>query len=287
MSHWTYIQGTVKVTIPFGTVNRERLVDYINWSLTDMEKRGFDITGSEGPAEKFVAASRHAGTYASNDANTFERGVITITGGLRDREFEETAREVKSFLKVLVRYMTIDDVFLTVDDVVFTDHPYGKLYTFDSKEYEALEPKRDQIYRIHQRNKHRFFEQYLTLERAADIMDVLKNIGPKTMDGLLNSFGYDRVIDWEFNEHYADWMKRCKIDIAKSVDWKSIYAWFNARKYPKKLSADELLHKVRDFAYEKEEDQTVAEHRFRRDIYSYVSRAVKNEEIRKEVEKWG
>ncbi len=287
MSYWTYVQGTVKVTIPFGTVSRERLVDYINWALADMEKRGFDITGSESPVEKFVAPSRHAGTYASNNANEYDHGVISIMGSLRDREFEETAREVKSFLKVLVRYMTIDDVFLTVDDVVFTDHPYGKLYTFDSKEYEALEPKRDQIYRIHQRNKHRFFEQYLTLERAADIMDVLKNIGPKTMDGLLNSFGYDRVIDWEFNEHYADWMKRCKIDIAKSVDWEEIDAWFNKRKYPKKHSADELLRKVRDFTYEHEEDQTVEEHRFRRDIYSYVARAVENEEICKDVEKWG
>ena len=80
MSHWTYVQGTVKVTIPFGTVNRERLVDYINWSLDDMKHRGFDITGSEGPAEKFVAASRYAGTYASNNANEYERGIISITG---------------------------------------------------------------------------------------------------------------------------------------------------------------------------------------------------------------
>lgn len=287
MSHWTYIQGTIKVSIPFGTVRRERLVEYINWALADMEKRGFDITGSESPAEKFVAASRHAGMYASENANEYNHGIISILGSLRDREFAETAREVKSFLKVLVRYMAIDDIFLSVDEVVFNDHPYGKLYSFDTKEYETYEPKRDQLYRIQQRNKHRFFEQYLTLERAADIMDVLKNIGPKTMDGLLNSFGYDRVIDWEYNDHFVEWMKRCKIDIAKNVDWKTIDDWFHKRKYPAKLPSDQLVEKVRDYAYEHEEDQTVAEHRFRSQIYSYVSRAVEDDKIREEVEQWG
>ena len=287
MSHWTYVSGIVRIRLPFETVRKDRLVDYVNWSLHDMEKRGFNITGSEGPIETSVYATQHPSSYSSDNADGYDNGVITVIGSLRDREFDETARETKAFLKALARYVDVEEVLLRVNDVIFDEQPYGKLYDFNSENYDKLEAKRDQLYRIRLMNKFKYFDQYLTLEHAAEIMEVLRNLGPKTMDGMLNNFGFDRVIDWDFNDHHEDWMKREKIAIPTDVTRKDIDDWFRKRKYPKKLSLEAFSEKLDDLVYGHKQERPVTEQEFFRQVRTYISHALANEDIRKEVEKWG
>jgi hypothetical protein len=136
-------------------------------------------------------------------------------------------------------------------------------------------------------NKFKYFDQYLTLEHAAEIMEVLRNLGPKTMDGMLNNFGFDRVIDWDFNDHHEDWMKREKIAIPTDVTRKDIDDWFRKRKYPKKLSLEAFSEKLDDLVYGHKQERPVTEQEFFRQVRTYISHALANEDIRKEVEKWG
>ena len=262
MSRWTYVNGTIGVKTPFSTSVRSRIEDYILWSICQIRKRGVDITGSESPVKFFV----HCGYYPSCDpyesAETWDYGYITVVGSLRDREDKKTIDETDAFLRRLEHFLRVEEVNITVsgdEKHTFNGNAYSKIKEFDD-DYDKNEKFINKLFNIQLVNSHRFYDERLTLEKASDIAEFLTHVSPDTLDGFLSHFGIDRTIDWEFTDRRVEWFKDHKVNV-RPVEDRRCEEWFRKRKYPAKVTMEELKDELDELAYgDKRYDFTVREH---------------------------
>lgn len=263
MSHWTYVNGTIRVKTPFSTSVRSRIEDYILWSIRQIRKRGVDITGSETPVKFFV----HCGYYPSCDpyesAETWDYGYITVVGSLRDREDKKTIDETDAFLRRLEHFLRVEEVNITVsgdEKHTFNGNAYSKIKEFDD-DYDKNEKFINKLFNIQLVNSHRFYDERLTLEKASDIAEFITHVSPDTLAGFLNHFGIDRTIDWEFTGRRVEWFKDHKVNV-RPVENRRCEEWFGKRKYPAKVTLEELKEELNELAYgDKRYDFTAMEHK--------------------------
>ena len=262
MSQWTYVNGTIFVATPFSTSVRSRIEDYILWSICQIRKRGVDITGSESPVKFFVHCGYHPSCDPSESAETWDYGYITVVGSLRGREDQKTIDETNAFLRRLEHFLRIEEINITVsgdEKYTFNGNAYSKIKKFDD-DYDKNEKFRDKLFNIQLANSHRFYDEQLTLEKASDIAEFLTHVSPDTLDGFLNHFGIDRTIDWEFTDSRVEWFKDHKVNV-RSVEDRRYEEWFRKRKYPAKVTLEELKDELDELAYgDKRYEFTAREH---------------------------
>lgn len=143
MSWWTYIRGTIEVTVP-GRTQAE-----IQYILDTVLEHLPIVTGSE--KDMVVHAVRRDGYSCSSSCDEFgmrtnnlvdyfgdrtrRRGfmqtqdqyMLVIEASLRDREFEETKRAFMKWLCRLAKRVWVDDVLVRIWD-------YEKSWTIDDRE---------------------------------------------------------------------------------------------------------------------------------------------------------
>lgn len=262
MSHWTYVNGTIGVKTPFSTSVRSRIEDYILWSIRQIRKRGVDITGSESPVKFFVHCSYYPSCDPYESAETWDYGYITVVGSLRDREDKKTIDETDAFLRRLEHFLRVEEVNITIsgdEKHTFNGNAYSKIKEFDD-DYDKNEKFINKLFNIQLANSHRFYDEQLTLEKASDIAEFLTHVSPDTLDGFLSHFGIDRTIDWEFTDRRVEWFKDHKVNV-RPVEDRRCEEWFRKRKYPAKVTMEELKDELDELAYgDKRYDFTVREH---------------------------
>ena len=288
MSHWTYVNGTIGVKTPFSTSVRSRIEDYILWSIRQIRKRGVDITGSESPVKFFA----HCGYYPSCDpyesAETWDYGYITVVGSLRDREDQKTIDETDAFLRRLEHFLRVEEVNITVsgdEKHTFNGNAYSKINEFDD-DYDKNEKFRDKLFNIQLANSHRFYDEQLTLEKASDIAEFITHVSPDTLVGFLNHFGIDRTIDWEFTDRRVEWFKDHKVNVRPFED-RRCEEWFRKRKYPAKVTLEELKDELNDLAYgDKRYDFTVREHKKITTLRRVIDAAQGSKVAKRYIDEW-
>lgn len=129
MSRWTYVNGVIRVAA-FRT-NNEGLYA-VN---TVMENMPPVATGSEGECDWYVTVASKTYTCSSShdqfnrrsnripDNRTYPYGMIdsspilvTLDGSLRDRDFEDTYKEVVKFLFRLSKHLYVERCLISVKD---------------------------------------------------------------------------------------------------------------------------------------------------------------------------
>lgn len=127
MSNWTYVSGTIKVDV-MGRTQEE--AEYI---LKTVIRHLPIVTGSETDMEIYInkskyyeSASSHNefGIYCGVENHTKDKGwykmnnsyILTLEGNLRDRDFEETYKEVIRFLCRLGKRVRVQDVLIRIAD---------------------------------------------------------------------------------------------------------------------------------------------------------------------------
>ena len=286
MSHWTYVNGTIGVKTPFSTSVRSRIEDYILWSIRQIRKRGVDITGSESPVKFFVHCGYHPSCDPSESAETWDYGYITVVGSLRGREDQKTIDETGAFLRRLEHFLRVEEVNITVsgdESHTFNGNAYSKIKEFDD-DYDKNEKFRDKLFNIQLANSHRFYDEQLTLEKASDIAEFLTHVSPDTLDGFLNHFGIDRTIDWEFTDRRVEWFKDHKVNV-RSVEDRRYEEWFRKRKYPAKVTLEELKDELDELAYgDKRYEFTAREHEKITKLKTAIETVQSNKAAKKQVD---
>ena len=288
MSHWTYVNGTINVEIPFNTCNRKTVENYILWSIKQIRIYGIDITGSEGSVHFYTHCGYHPSCYSSETADTWDYGYITVMGSLRDREDEQTVKETEAFLRRLEHFVRITNINITVsgdNKHLVNSNIYSKIHAFDD-DWEKNEKYRDKLYNIQLKNSHRFFDTMLTLEKATEMAEIITHVSPDTLEGLLCNFGVERTIDWDFTDSRKDWFRSHKINL-QDPNNSHYREWYYKRKSPKKVTLQDLENELDELAYgEKQYDFTVQEHKKITKLRNVVQAAKQNEEIKENIEKW-
>lgn len=286
MSHWTYVNGTIFVATPFSTSVRSRIEDYILWSIRQIRKRGVDITGSESPVKFFINCGYHPSCDPSESAETWDYGYITVVGSLRGREDQKTIDETGAFLRRLEHFLRVEEVNITVsgdESHIFNGNAYSKIKEFDD-DYDKNEKFRDKLFNIQLANSHRFYDEQLTLEKASDIAEFLTHVSPDTLDGFLNHFSIDRTIDWEFTDRRVEWFKDHKVNV-RSVEDRRYEEWFRKRKYPAKVTLEELKDELDELAYgDKRYEFTVREHEKITKLKTAIETVQSNKAAKKQVD---
>lgn len=123
MSWWTYVKGIVEVR-PLGRTQTEKR--YILATVLDHLPR---VTGSEKNMNTYIV--QKAGYDMSDSCSEFEQRTrlgngrrgnfetqgtyyLLVEGSLRDREFQETYRELQKWLCRLAKRVSVEDVMIEV-----------------------------------------------------------------------------------------------------------------------------------------------------------------------------
>lgn len=234
MSNWTVVSGTLQVEIPFQTVVKERVKDYVDWAIARVKHYGYDITGSERSAEIYVNVQDRYTCWSSECGDSWSIAHIQIVGALRDRELNCTVCEIKAFLKKLAQFVLISNVNINVSDCIgketIVDYYYSKLDKFDNiKSYTANERYRKKLFDIQLRNQHRFFDNLLNFKTCVNIAEIISKASPSTIEGLLSNFGLNELLSWDFDERIIKWYKKHKVKIPK-IEEEHYKRWFANKK---------------------------------------------------------
>lgn len=59
---------------------------------------------------------------------------------------------------------------------------------------------------IRQLNCQRFYDNVVAdFKKCCEIAEILHNLSPKGREGLLDNFGIERLIDWDYSDRYKSW----------------------------------------------------------------------------------
>lgn len=250
MSHWTSIRGTITVQLPFSSVSKKRIVSYIEWAINDARHRGFDITGSENPVKFFVNPPISPSMFSSESGDSFDYGYIMLIGSLRDREDEETIAETHKFLRKLQQYMKLDSICIRISGDYKTPiegvSPKYDNYDLDDDKSEQLY---DKLRRIRKYNSQRFFDRTTDLKKCCEIAETLFNLSPRGLEGLLNNFGLDRLIDWDYTDRYQKWYSGQFGADLPEPNFERAEEWAHKKVFPEKPAIRHVYEEVEELAY--------------------------------------
>ena len=288
MSHWTYIRGTFNAQLPFQSGNKDRIIAYIEWAIKMTRRNGFDITGSEGPVKFFVNPPVTPSSFSSEDGETFNYGFVTVIGSLRDREDDQTIGETQKFLAKLQQFMELTAVHIRVKGDYSTPieavYPNYEDLSFD--EYDKYEAQRDKLWRIRHFNCQRFYDNVVAdFRKCCEIAEILHNLSPKGREGLLDNFGIERLIDWDYNDRYKTWYEGQFERKIPEPDYDRSEKWAWKKTYPKKPTIAQVIDEVLEFAYgDKKHDFSQEEHEKLRVILESLRKVQSREEDKNEIE---
>ena len=165
MSVWSYVQGTIEVSVP-GRTQPE--IDYILQTVLDHLPR---VTGSERDMMVYAVRHQYAGRSCPRDEfgqhtnnlvdiygnksssrgwmNTQDRYSLVLVGHFRDRMFEETHREFMKWLCRLSKRLQVVSVLVRIDgdfnmslviDAPSWDNPYCSMFEYPSYGKDDREP---------------------------------------------------------------------------------------------------------------------------------------------------
>lgn len=221
MSSWTHVNGIITVSIPGVYSNPVKVKGYVEYALAKLKKNGHEITGSEGPCDMWVNSYKSS-SWCSDLGNGYSSAIITLCGGLRDREGNRTDREIKDFIENLRRFCMI--VFCHIDmfcdweknayvyatvchETVKRDLQQDCMNTYlvrDSCDF--TEEYVDRLWGIARKN----FERYnndITDRELADIYDRVAHLDPGNFKRLMESGWLCRQVDFCFTDDLWEWRK--------------------------------------------------------------------------------
>ena len=163
MSWWTYITGTIEVSVP-GRTQAE--CDYILRTVLDHLP---PVTGSEHDMEIFVNKSDYLNTSCSHDelgdrtenlvdfyGNKTEKYgwleynshyIVSVTGSFRDRVMSETVKEFMNWMTRFSKRMQVESVLVKIHDggwhkpfLLTKAKPFGDMYECPSWCNDTGEP---------------------------------------------------------------------------------------------------------------------------------------------------
>lgn len=135
MSMWTYVNGVITVS-PAGRTQAEKT--YILQTIIDHLPK---VTGSEGDMDIYIVQKK--GCNCSSNCNEFDEYVgdfqvqdsymLILEGSLRDRLYEQTFKELNTFLNRLAERLRVKDILVKLKDYdkeyIFKDYkPYFEMY---------------------------------------------------------------------------------------------------------------------------------------------------------------
>lgn len=220
MSSWTHVNGTITVSIPETYNKPEKVSAYVEYALSKLIKNGHRISGSEDDCNIYINPSENIHCWSSDTGNGYTTAILTLNGGLRDREPQETHKEILDFIWNLRRYVTIDSCFIdmycdwcdTGNIYATGDHSYR--HTISGSKYVDLvmiktrddfnDETNDQYFRIQEKN----FERYNNCVSTYDFIELydrLSKLNPKNFEKLMSMGRLDREIDWDFTPRVWEW----------------------------------------------------------------------------------
>ena len=118
------------------------------------------------------------------------------------------------------------------------------------------------------------------------LLKPLGHVSPDTLDGFLSHFGIDRTIDWEFTDRRVEWFKDHKVNV-RPIEDKHYEEWFRKRKYPAKVTLEELKDELDELAYgDKQYDFTEREHKKITTLRTVIDAAQGSKAAKKYIDKW-
>lgn len=174
MSRWAYVKGLVTVrsegrTQPECRYVLETVLDHLpivtgsegNMTVHIVQAEGHSSSQSTNEFWEYTEAMRSHPWYADGSwLDVQDRYLLVLEGHLRDKEFEETKREVTKWLTRLAKRLLICDVYVKVWDgwsksVVIDDvRPYEDMY--------------EEWYEPHSGVNHKRWVDYLLWERVEE-----------------------------------------------------------------------------------------------------------------------
>lgn len=128
MGMWTYVRGLIEIGAP-GRTQAEK--DYILQTVIDHLPK---ITGSERNMDIHTVRAYGHDTWSNRDEldnldldfKTQSRYFLLLDGGLRDRWYADTFKELNKFLNRLAKRLIVNSAYVQLND-------YCSSYTFTNK----------------------------------------------------------------------------------------------------------------------------------------------------------
>ena len=173
MSHWAYVKGLVTVqsdgrTQPECKYVLETVLDHLpivtgsegNMTVHVVQSEGISFSQDGNEFWEYTEAMRSHPWYADGSwLDVQDRYLLVLEGHLRDKEFEETKREVIKWLTRFAKRLLISDVYVKVWD-------YSKSMVIDDvKPYEDMYEEK---YERHSDVVHRTWTDYLLWENGEE-----------------------------------------------------------------------------------------------------------------------
>lgn len=105
MSNWTYVIGAIEID----TFSKNALE-----IITDIISKAPKVTGSEEDMVIFVNQPTGYNVFCSSGTKWETRVVLTLYGSLRDRNIEDTEKELKLLIRYLIKKLDDEDLFYSI-----------------------------------------------------------------------------------------------------------------------------------------------------------------------------
>lgn len=191
MSWWTYINGTITVSPAGRTQSEKRYI--LETILAHLPK----VTGSEENMNIYILQKYGYNSCSThNEFGFFTKGMVEIQneyilvleGALRDREFDESFKELNKFLNRLAKRVDIRNILVSIES-------YEKKFIFsDSKHYRKMYENPSWVSK--DKDKEPAWWEYLMWRRGANT-DLPMDLEYKYYVNPENDAEYKRRKKWE------------------------------------------------------------------------------------------
>lgn len=213
MSMWTYLQGSIKVSVPCHTFyTKENLKTFMEWAISDIQKTT-DITGSERNVDISVHPLGSNGFIGDGpySRDTFQDVTLSLSGSFRDREFDQTFKETMEFLHKLTEYLEVTRVCIDAynDFGDFKKHITScsmegpNVVTMDLEQLQDIDD--DELFRTRHKHMEDFKKFFCcSKERMIALIDTLNLLSFKAFEDVMDSDPLCRKIDWDYGLIYLE-----------------------------------------------------------------------------------
>lgn len=212
MSMWTYLQGSIKVSIPTHTFyKKDNLKEFVEWAISDIQETT-NITGSERNVDISVHPLDMNGFIGDGpySRDTFQDATLSLSGSFRDREFPRTFNETIEFIHKLKDYLEITRICVDVYNDMGDSHKHitsvkdGADTTFvDLEQLQDIDD--DELFRTRHKHMEGFKKFFCcSKERMIALIDTLNLLSFKAFEDVMDSDPLCRKIDWDYGLTYLE-----------------------------------------------------------------------------------
>lgn len=223
MSMWTYLQGSIKVSVPTHTFyTQDHLKEFVEWAIYDIQKTT-NITGSERNVDISVHPLDRNGFIGDGpySRDTFQDATLSMSGSFRDREFPRTFNETIEFIHKLKDYLEITRVCIDVYNDMGDSHKHitnvkeGADTTFvDLEQLQDIDD--DELFRTRHKHMEDFKKFFCcSKERMIALIDTLNLLSFKAFEDVMDSDPLCRKIDWDYGLTYLENLVKRGLELPK------------------------------------------------------------------------